>query len=130
MTTSTQTSLDSPSEPARLNERIRFITDLTLRTDGGITVVGYTKDVSLSGAFLFTELPVTGVSQGESGVAAVTVQEGEHEYNMVFPCIVARITPQGVGLHFDEPGGEEDVRPAIITEEGCNEPVEEEGQMV
>ncbi|MBF0425189.1 MAG: PilZ domain-containing protein [Magnetococcales bacterium] len=129
MTTPVQSQPDSSavgSEPSRLNERIRFITDLTLRTDSGVTVVGYTRDVSLSGAFLHTETPLVGVAQGESGVAAVTVQEGDHQYNMAFPCVVARITPEGVGLHFDEPDerGEES-RPVVVIEEATSEPLEE-----
>ncbi|MBF0135110.1 MAG: PilZ domain-containing protein [Magnetococcales bacterium] len=130
MGTSVHTQPGSPSaesEPSRLNERIRFITDLTLRTDGGVTIIGYTKDVSLSGAFLYTEASLEGITQGESGVAAVTVQEGEHQYNMVFPCIVARVTPQGLGLHFDEPDAEEETKPPIVIEESASE-LHDEGQ--
>ncbi|MBF0176116.1 MAG: PilZ domain-containing protein [Magnetococcales bacterium] len=129
MTTPLPSHSDHPpteSEPSRLNERFRFVTDLTLHTDGGVTIIGYTRDVSLSGAFLFTDAPLTGITQGESGVAAITVQEGEHQYNMAFPCVVARVTPQGVGLHFDEPDDRSEEKAAIVVENGISESSEEE----
>ncbi|MBF0625938.1 MAG: PilZ domain-containing protein [Magnetococcales bacterium] len=94
--------------PARLNDRIQFVTDLLLRTDSGRLHSGHTTDVSLTGAFLHTEAPPEGLTVGETGVAAVTVLSHGQEVNMAFPCTVARITPGGIGLHFHDVDAEEE----------------------
>jgi hypothetical protein len=94
---------DGPGDPPRINPRLRFVTTLVLQTDAGQVVEGHTTDVSLGGAFLHTDGVPSGVVVGEQGVAAVTVSKGDSELQMVFPCTIARITPAGIGLNFDEP---------------------------
>ncbi|MBF0159680.1 MAG: PilZ domain-containing protein [Magnetococcales bacterium] len=86
----------------RNDPRIRFVTGIVLRTQDNLVIEGHTSDVSLSGAFLQTSGSHYDITPGEKGVAAVTVQEQEHEYTMVFPCTVARVTRDGIGLNFDD----------------------------
>ena len=99
--------MDVPSpvlvDPARENPRMRFITSLTLRTQQGFVLEGFTTDVSFGGAFLHTTSPAQGIKVGDDGVAAITVREGDREFQMIFPCQVARVTDRGIGLNFDDP---------------------------
>ncbi|MBF0285277.1 MAG: PilZ domain-containing protein [Magnetococcales bacterium] len=93
----------SPNEEViRREERFQYTTQLSYRGDNGVTCHGHTRDVSLSGAFLFSDDPPEGVVPGDTGVAAVVVRERDREMNMAFPCTVARVTTQGLGLTFDE----------------------------
>ncbi|MBF0310071.1 MAG: PilZ domain-containing protein [Magnetococcales bacterium] len=101
-------STDSAEQPARHAERIRFITNLTFRGDDGLVVEGHTTDVSLSGAFLFTDVIPPAAKVGQGGIVEVLVREGEREFNMTFPCSIARVTERGLGLFFDQQEEEEE----------------------
>ncbi|OSM05062.1 PilZ domain-containing protein [Magnetofaba australis] len=95
-------------DAARQSDRIRFITRLVFHSAQGLRIEGQSNDVSLSGAFLKTPGKAQNIDEGESGVAQITVREGDSEVTMSFPCRVARVTEAGVGLHFDVESEEED----------------------
>ncbi|MEO5366496.1 MAG: PilZ domain-containing protein [Magnetococcus sp. WYHC-3] len=88
-------------EVPRQDERFRFVSHVRFLGDGGLIIQGRTSDVSLSGAFLEPDPPVTGLAPGLEGVLEVTLNENGQAVVMDFPCIVARVTPRGIGLNFD-----------------------------
>lgn len=93
----------------RREDRITFVTELFLETNRGVTLSGHTTDVSLSGAFLFTGYRPDTIQEGDTGVVTATVRgKDDRMFDMAFPCVVARVTERGVGLHFDEQEGDED----------------------
>jgi len=65
-------------------------------------VDGYTRDVSSSGAFLESDGDLfEAIHEGEEGVVFLRVQKGENHYEISFPCVVARITDEGIALNFE-----------------------------
>nr|CRH05033.1 conserved protein of unknown function [include PilZ domain] [Candidatus Magnetococcus massalia] len=100
---------EQQEDVSRQDERIRFITDLVFYAADGTRYTGQTSDVSFSGAFLTTELPEgSTLQEGDEGVVEVTVSEDGRTFNMSFPCKIARITANGLGLNFDEMDGDEE----------------------
>ncbi|ABK44428.1 type IV pilus assembly PilZ [Magnetococcus marinus MC-1] len=91
------------ADVARQEERKPFVTELIFYASDGTVYTGHTTDVSLSGAFLHTQLPEHAkLSSGDEGVVELTLEKAGNRYTMSFPCKVARITPAGIGLFFDE----------------------------
>lgn len=88
--------------PTRREERIPYATRLTYTSDQGLVLHGYTTDVSLSGAYLHLEKYPDGVTVGDRGMVAVTLQRDGQQYEMSFACTVARINQLGMGLYFDD----------------------------
>ncbi|MEG3638882.1 PilZ domain-containing protein [Magnetococcus sp. PR-3] len=101
---------EEQDEVTRQEERKPFVTELIFHAEDGTIYTGQTTDVSLSGAFLHTQLPEgTKLAHGDEGVVEVTLDQGGRSYTMSFPCRVARITPAGIGLFFDEVDEESDL---------------------
>jgi hypothetical protein len=96
MTTPIQTT-----ERPRTEARIPFHTKMRLEIALGVVIEGYTIDVSMSGAFMGTDLPTQECQIGDKGVVFLTMKEGNSTYEVSFPCQVARINPRGIGLDFE-----------------------------
>ena len=85
----------------RSEKRIPFASQLRFESHAGIVALGYTTNVSLSGAFMHVENGPPEINMGDEGVVFLDVQRGEQRFNVSFPCKVARITPEGYGLDFE-----------------------------
>ncbi|MBF0439458.1 MAG: PilZ domain-containing protein [Magnetococcales bacterium] len=87
--------------PFRINDRFALRTKIRLEIALGQTIAGYTTDVSISGAFLQTDQSTEECQIDDKGNVFIETKEGDETYDVSFPCVVARITPQGIGLDFD-----------------------------
>jgi hypothetical protein len=96
-----QTTTGDNDSSTRSNDRIGYVAILNLSTKSGNIFTGETTDVSLTGAFLYTETEPTNVVPGEPGIVEITIKEADREVSMVFPCFVARVTSTGLGLSFE-----------------------------
>ncbi|MBF0271351.1 MAG: PilZ domain-containing protein [Magnetococcales bacterium] len=96
-----------PSTPSGIPERPRtearfpFHTKIRLEVALGQSVSGFTADVSMSGAFMESDMPTDELRVGDKGVVFLEMKEGGSTYEVSFPCTVARINPRGVGLDFE-----------------------------
>ncbi|MEO5378051.1 MAG: PilZ domain-containing protein [Magnetococcus sp. DMHC-6] len=112
-------------QTTRGESRIPYMTELEFQADHGAIFHGHTSDVSYSGAFLNTQQEPLNIQVGDVGVAAITITEAnKRSYNVSFPCIVARVTPKGLGLNFESMEPEEtelDVDENLSDEEGDEE---------
>ncbi|MBF0447162.1 MAG: PilZ domain-containing protein [Magnetococcales bacterium] len=108
-------SSDSPQKHAQREDRIPFSTQLRFEADQtNHVIVGLTKDVSMSGAFIETMQETAGLTEGDEGVVFVEMSEEGKSFEVSFHCVIARIIPnRGIGLNFeseeeDEESDEED----------------------
>ncbi|MBF0369767.1 MAG: PilZ domain-containing protein [Magnetococcales bacterium] len=87
----------------RSEDRMPYITALEFHADNGTIYQGHTTDVSLGGAFLHTDGRPQNLQSGDGGVAQIKLKkkEQEEEFDVSFPCFVARVTDAGLGLNFD-----------------------------
>ncbi|MBF0348074.1 MAG: response regulator [Magnetococcales bacterium] len=69
---------------------------MTLQLNDGTVMYGNTLDVSLGGVFLQTDMPPVGVVIGMEGKLFMKVVQ----LNISFPCIIARVNRDGVGVNF------------------------------
>ncbi|MBF0295790.1 MAG: PilZ domain-containing protein [Magnetococcales bacterium] len=84
----------------RRHERVWFKCQATLNLPGGKTLWGMTRDVSLRGIFLAMAAPPTDVTKGATGTLRLTVNTLQKE----FPCRVAHVCDQGVGIELNDQG--------------------------
>lgn len=88
--------------PVRMEERHAHVIELRFCRDDGQEWHGLTKDVSLSGAFLYTDVPPAGIRPGEGGVVVVTVVGKDGRVaDWSVPCVVVRVIAEGLGLDFE-----------------------------
>ncbi|MBF0193848.1 MAG: PilZ domain-containing protein [Magnetococcales bacterium] len=93
---------------ARDDKRITLKAKLRFEADNSdIVISGETKNVSMSGAFLETIEPLTGLNDGDEGVVFVEMNKGGNIFDVSFHCVIARLKP-GVGIAFNFESEEED----------------------
>lgn len=80
----------------RRNERYNFRFPVTVSFANGVTLHGFSRDVSLKGFFVITHQST--VQHGMQGIG--TVQLGQERYS--FPCRVVRQTGVGIGVSVDK----------------------------
>jgi hypothetical protein len=101
-----ETTTDKKS--ARDDKRISFRAKLRFEADhNDIVISGETKNVSMSGAFLETTEPLTGLNDGDEGVVFVEMNKGGKIFDVSFHCIIARLKP-GFGIAFNFESEEDD----------------------
>ncbi|MBF0421987.1 MAG: PilZ domain-containing protein [Magnetococcales bacterium] len=84
------------------DDRIPFNTKLRFESDDSAFVIqGTTTDVSMSGAFLNSDHLPPGVQEGMEGVVFLEMSKGGNTFEVSFHCSVARVTPKGLGLNFE-----------------------------
>ncbi|MBF0381253.1 MAG: PilZ domain-containing protein [Magnetococcales bacterium] len=95
---------------ARDDKRISFRAKLRFEADhDDIVISGETKNVSMSGAFLETKEPLTGLKDGDEGVVFVEMNERGKTFDVSFHCVVARLKPgYGIAFNFESEVEEED----------------------
>ncbi|MBF0444205.1 MAG: PilZ domain-containing protein [Magnetococcales bacterium] len=97
----------SEKKSARDDERISFRAKLRFEADNSdIIITGETKNVSMSGAFLETIQPLTGLNDGDEGVVFVEMNKSGKIFDVSFHCVIARLKP-GVGIAFNFESEEE-----------------------
>ncbi|HIJ83607.1 MAG TPA: GAF domain-containing protein, partial [Magnetococcales bacterium] len=69
---------------------------MTLQLHDGRVLYGHALDVSLGGVFLQTDAPPDNVALGVEGNLVMRITH----MNVDFPCVVVRVTYQGVGVNF------------------------------
>ena len=77
-------------------ERQEYQTSMTLQLHDGRVLYGHALDVSLGGVFLQTDAPPDNVALGVEGNLVMRITH----MNVDFPCVVVRVTYQGVGVNF------------------------------
>ncbi len=85
----------------RTDARKSFQVPMRFESASGRIFTGHTRDVSSSGAFLQVDSPADGVREGEEGVAFLEMQKGGNRFEVSFPCLVARVTEEGIALNFE-----------------------------
>ncbi|MBF0147906.1 MAG: PilZ domain-containing protein [Magnetococcales bacterium] len=84
------------------DDRIPFSTRLRFESDDGRHVInGTTSDVSMSGAFLSSDELPADIKEGMEGVVFVEMSKGGNTFEVSFHCTIARVTPRGLGLNFE-----------------------------
>ncbi|MBF0357416.1 MAG: PilZ domain-containing protein [Magnetococcales bacterium] len=101
-------SSNSLENKTNRDERISFRAKLRFEADrSGIVIVGETTNVSMSGAFLESSQPLTGLNVGDEGVVFVETNEDGETFQLSFHCVISRIKPNE-GVAFDFESEEED----------------------
>lgn len=101
-------SSEPPNKIGR-EERIPFSTHLRFEADHkDVTLEGWTKNVSMTGAFVETTEVCPQLQQGDEGVVFVEMDKDGQVFQVSFPCVVARLIPgQGIGFDFESEEEEE-----------------------
>ncbi|HIJ82776.1 MAG TPA: PilZ domain-containing protein [Magnetococcales bacterium] len=103
----TKKPVTPPSQAPQKNavqrdDRIPFSTRLRFECDDGQHIVhGTTSDVSMSGAFLNSDQLPSSLKEGMEGVVFLEMSKDGNTFEVSFHCTVARITPKGMGLNFE-----------------------------
>ena len=96
------------NKASRDDKRISFRAKLRFEADhSDIVIAGETTNVSMSGAFLETTEPLTGLNDGDEGVVFVEMNEEGKIFDISFHCMIARLKP-GIGIAFNFESEEED----------------------
>lgn len=72
---------------------------VTVSAGGGVSGVGRLRNISMSGAFLETALPLPPFAQ----LAVAVLREDGSNHRLEFPAVVVRHAPEGVGLEWCDP---------------------------
>ena len=91
-------SMVFPQPGRRKWERLEYQSRMTLVLQWGRQLEGLTQDISLDSVFLLTDQPPMGIQVGEMG----TLEDLPSRGSLKFPCVVARITAQGLALSFQD----------------------------
>lgn len=96
------TQADFDKKAVERDDRIPFNTVLRFESDDGCHVIkGTTSDVSMSGAFLNSGTLPPGIPEGLEGVVFLEMTKEGNTFEVSFHCVVARVTPRGLGLNFE-----------------------------
>jgi hypothetical protein len=73
---------------------------VSVSASGGISGIGRLRDVSMSGAFLETAVPLPVFAQ----LAIAVLRDDGSTHAVEFPAVVVRRDPSGVGIEWCDPG--------------------------
>ncbi|MGN7610593.1 PilZ domain-containing protein [Magnetococcales bacterium HHB-1] len=98
--------LFNQTDIARNESRFDIVLEISLQMDNGFEVIGQTNNISSSGAFFLPDQPFDAlkshIQPGDCGLATVTYcEDNEETFRSTYPCSVARIDEEGIGLCFD-----------------------------
>lgn len=88
------------SKSSRNAPRYPIHTPVTLVLENGAVARGTLRDMSVSGAFLYTEDRPFGMVSGEEGDLGLDMDQIPGGSKMRFPCEVVRLSEEGISLRF------------------------------
>ena len=96
-------NIDSQEGKTNRDKRISFQTKLRFEADSSdIVIEGETKNVSMSGAFLESSEPLTGLNAGDEWVVFVETNKDGETFHLSFHCVISRIKPnEGIAFNFE-----------------------------
>ena len=79
-----------------------FETQATLHLEQGSTLHGQTRDLSQSGVFFVLDQVPAGIAPQQQAEIVFTMKRNYLSFEKKIPCLIKRITDEGLGLKFQK----------------------------